>query len=104
QSRALLLANIRVDTYYSKTSRAILRPSYMPPEGISKHSYLFCQFIEPEDAHEGGCCDCFDTAAQKAKARAKAKLEHLRTWSKTTSSQESAVPSNPAVTPYKCDF
>ena len=69
----------------------------MPIEGISKHSYLFCQFLDPEDSHEGGRCDCFDTASQKAKARAKAKLEvHRKT--KATSTSKSTVPSDPAVT------
>ena len=89
--------NREADTYCSKTTRAVPRPSYMPQQGVSKHSYLFCQFIDPEDSHKGGHCDCFDTAAQKAKARAQAKLKAL-CKAKATDTMQSSVPSDPAVT------
>jgi hypothetical protein len=69
----------------------------MPNQGISKHSYLFCQFLDPEDSHEGGRCNCFDTTTQKAKTRAQAKLAATKK-AKATDTTQSSVPSDPAVT------
>jgi hypothetical protein len=76
----------------------------MPELGTSKYAYSYCQFIDPQQAHNGDCCDCFDTRSQKTKARAVKKLVLLRARKRTDktptpSSTESAVTSDPAVTP-----
>src|SRR5882762_1923499 len=75
----------------------------MPELGVSKHSYLFCQYYNPERSHEGDRCDCFDTPSQRRTAIAKRRLARLRTDRKpepasTSTQQESAVTSDPAVT------
>jgi hypothetical protein len=71
--------------------------------GVTKHSYLFCQFINPEHGHEGDRCDCFDAPSQRRTAIAKKRLARLRTDRKPDPApkptlQESAVASDPAVT------
>ena len=75
----------------------------MPESGVTKHSYLFCQFFNPERGHEGECCDCFDTPSQQRTTRARQKLERLRATraqeqTSTSQTQESAVTSDPVVT------
>jgi hypothetical protein len=75
----------------------------MPESGTSKYAYSYCQFIDPQQAHDGDRCDCFDTRSQKTKARAIKKLAILRARKRTdktptSPSTESAVTSDPAVT------
>jgi hypothetical protein len=75
----------------------------MSESGITKHSYLFCQFFNPERGHEGEHCDCFDTPSQQRTTRACQKLDRLRQrraqeQAPTPQTQESAVTSDPAVT------
>jgi hypothetical protein len=75
----------------------------MSESGTTKHSYLFCQYINPERGHEGDCCDCFDTSSQRKTRIAKQRLARLRTdrqptLAKNTTNKESAVASDPAVT------
>ena len=75
----------------------------MPESGTTKHNYLFCQYIDPEQGHNGDRCDCFDTQSQKTKAHAIKKLALLRArqttdQTPTLSTSESVVTSDPAVT------
>src|SRR5882762_2287207 len=75
----------------------------MPELGVTKHSYLFCQFVNPEQGHEGDRCDCFDTPSQRRTTITKRRLARLRTdrrpeLASTSTQQESAVASDPAVT------
>src|SRR5712672_898285 len=75
----------------------------MPESGITKHNYLFCQFVNPARGHEGDRCDCFDTPSQRRTTLAKQRLARL--WvnrsinqASTSNDPESAVVSDPAVT------
>ena len=75
----------------------------MPESETTKHNYLFCQYIDPIQGHDGDRCDCFDTQSQKAKARAIKKLALLHACQRTDqaptpSTSESAVTSDLAVT------
>ena len=75
----------------------------MPESGVTKHSYLFCQFFNPERGHKGERCDCFDTPSQQRTTRARQKLERLRLkraaeQASNPQLQESAATSDPAVT------
>src|SRR6267154_2457272 len=75
----------------------------MPESGVTKHSYLFCQFVNPERGHEGGRCDCFDTPSQRRTTLAKQRLARLQAnrsinRASTSNDPESAVASNLAVT------
>src|SRR5712672_965162 len=75
----------------------------MPESGITKHNYLFCQFVNPARGHEGDRCDCFDTPSQRRTTLAKQRLARLRAKreinrASTSNDPESAVASDPAVT------
>src|SRR5712671_2784863 len=75
----------------------------MPESGVTKHNYLFCQFINPARGHEGERCDCFDTPSQRRTTLAKQRLARLRAnreinRASTSDDPESAVASDPAVT------
>src|SRR5712675_1535784 len=75
----------------------------MPESGVTKHNYLFCQFVNPARGHEGDRCDCFDTPSQRRTTLAKQRLARLRanceiTRASTSNDPESAVASDPAVT------
>src|SRR5882762_93432 len=75
----------------------------MPESGVTKHSYLFCQFFNPARGHEGERCDCFDTPSQQRTTLAKQRLARLRAnrnvnRGSTSGTQESAVTSDPVVT------
>src|SRR5712672_1888481 len=75
----------------------------MPESGITKHNYLFCQFVNPARGHEGDRCDCFDTPSQRRTTLAKQRLARLRAnrevnRASTSNDPESAVASDPAVT------
>src|SRR5712672_1293282 len=75
----------------------------MPESGITKHNYLFCQFVNPARGHEGDRCDCFDTPSQRRTTLAKQRLARLRAnreinRASTSTDPESAVTSDPAVT------
>src|SRR5712671_6269469 len=75
----------------------------MPESGVTKHNYLFCQFVNPARGHEGDCCDCFDSPNQRRTRLAKQRLARLRAdrtinQASTSGNQESAVASDPAVT------
>src|SRR5712672_4558851 len=75
----------------------------MPESGVTKHNYLFCQFVNPARGHEGDRCDCFDTPSQRRTTLAKQRLARLQAnrsinRASTSGNQESAVASNPAVT------
>src|SRR5882762_2587649 len=75
----------------------------MPESGVTKHNYLFCQFINPEHGHKGERCNCFDTVSQWRTTLAKQKLARLRTnrtkqRASTSGNQESTVASDPVVT------
>src|SRR5712672_3106038 len=75
----------------------------MPESGITKHNYLFCQFVNPARGHEGDRCDCFDTPSQRRTTLAKQRLARLRAAreinrASTSNDPESAVTSDPAVT------
>src|SRR5712672_1323708 len=75
----------------------------MPESGITKHNYLFCQFVNPARGHEGDRCDCFDTPSQRRTTLAKQRLARLRAdreinRASTSTDTESAVASDPAVT------
>ena len=76
----------------------------MPESGITKHNYLFCQFVNPACGHEGDRCDCYDTPSQRRTTLAKQRLARLRAnqqinRASTSNDPESAVASDPAVTP-----
>src|SRR5712672_2754170 len=76
----------------------------MPESGTTKHNYLFCQFVNPARGHEGDRCDCFDTPSQRRTTLAKQRLARLRAnrginRASTSNDPESAVASDPAVTP-----
>src|SRR5712671_267161 len=76
----------------------------MPESGVTKHNYLFCQFVNPARGHEGDRCDCFDTPSQRRTTLAKQRLARLRAnreinRASTSNDPESAVASDPAVTP-----
>src|SRR5712672_3661002 len=78
----------------------------MPESGVTKHNYLFCQFVNPARGHEGDRCDCFDTPSQRRTTLAKQRLARLRAnrdinQASTSNDPESAVASDPAVTPCK---
>src|SRR5712672_2540201 len=75
----------------------------MPESGVTKHNYLFCQFINPVRGHEGDCCDCFNSPSQRRTRLAKQRLACLRAdrsinRASTSGNQESTVASNPVVT------
>src|SRR5712672_940712 len=75
----------------------------MPESGVTKHNYLFCQFVNPARGHEGDRCDCFDTPSQRRTTLAKQRLARLRAnreinRATTSNDPESAVASDPAVT------
>src|SRR5712672_2920987 len=75
----------------------------MPESGVTKHNYLFCQFVNPAHGHEGDRCDCFDTPSQRRTTLAKQRLARLQAnreinRASTSNNPESAVPSDPAVT------
>src|SRR5712671_708750 len=75
----------------------------MPESGVTKHNYLFCQFVNPARGHEGDRCDCFDTPSQRRTTLAKQRLARLRALrevnrASTSQNPESAVASDPAVT------
>src|SRR5712672_2886222 len=75
----------------------------MPESGVTKHNYLFCQFINPARGHEGDRCDCFDTPSQRRTTLAKQRLARLQAnreinRASTSTDTESAVASDPAVT------
>src|SRR5712675_1118767 len=75
----------------------------MPESGVTKHNYLFCQFVNPARGHEGDRCDCFDTPSQRRTTLAKQRLARLRAnreinRASTSNDTESAVASDPAVT------
>src|SRR5712672_2520681 len=75
----------------------------MPESGVTKHNYLFCQFVNPARGHEGDRCDCFDTPSQRRTTLAKQRLARLRAHreinrASTSTDPESAVTSDPAVT------
>src|SRR5712672_2967245 len=75
----------------------------MPESGVTKHNYLFCQFVNPARGHEGDRCDCFDTPSQRRTTLAKQRLARLRAnreinRASTSNDAESAVASDPAVT------
>src|SRR5712672_3571473 len=75
----------------------------MPESGVTKHNYLFCQFVNPARGHEGDRCDCFDTPSQRRTTLAKQRLARLRAnreinRASTSTDTESAVTSDPAVT------
>src|SRR5712671_3031596 len=75
----------------------------MPESGVTKHNYLFCQFVNPARGHEGDRCDCFDTPSQRRTTLAKQRLARLRAnreinRASTSNDPESAVASDPAVT------
>src|SRR5712671_6266116 len=75
----------------------------MPESGVTKHNYLFCQFVNPARGHEGDRCDCFDTPSQQRTTLAKQRLARLRAnrdinRASTSNEPESAVASDPAVT------
>src|SRR5712671_4550712 len=75
----------------------------MPESGVTKHNYLFCQFVNPARGHEGDRCDCFDTPSQRRTTLAKQRLTRLRAAREvnrpsTSNDPESAVASDPAVT------
>src|SRR5712672_1698247 len=77
----------------------------MPESGVTKHNYLFCQFVNPARGHEGDRCDCFDTPSQRRTTLAKQRLARLRAnreinRASTSNDPESAVASDPAVTTY----
>src|SRR5712672_1040645 len=76
----------------------------MQESGVTKHNYLFCQFVNPARGHEGDRCDCFDTPSQRRTTLAKQRLARLRAnrqinRASTSNDPESAVASDPAVTP-----
>src|SRR5712671_2063169 len=76
----------------------------MPESGVTKHNYLFCQFVNPARGHEGDRCDCFDTPSQRRTTLAKQRLARLRAnreinRASTSNDPESAVAPDPAVTP-----
>src|SRR5712675_1678245 len=75
----------------------------MPESGVTKHNYLFCQFVNPARGHEGDRCDCFDTPSQRRTTLAKQRLARLRAnreinRASTSNNTEPAVASDPAVT------
>src|SRR5712671_3993258 len=75
----------------------------MPESGVTKHNYLFCQFVNPARGHEGDRCDCFDTPTHRRTTLAKQRLARLRAnreinRASTSNDPESAVASDPAVT------
>src|SRR5712672_1852699 len=75
----------------------------MPESGVTKHNYLFCQFVNPARGHEGDRCDCFDTPSQRRTTLAKQRLARLRAKreinrASTSNDPESAVASDLAVT------
>src|SRR5712671_1035112 len=75
----------------------------MPESGVTKHNYLFCQFVNPARGHKGDRCDCFDTPSQRRTTLAKQRLARLRAnrsinRASTSNDPESAVASDPAVT------
>src|SRR5712672_2805831 len=75
----------------------------MPESGVTKHNYLFCQFVNPARGHEGDRCDCFDTPSQRRTTLAKQRLARLRAnreinRASTSTDIESTVASDPAVT------
>src|SRR5712672_1437029 len=75
----------------------------MPESGVTKHNYLFCQFVNPARGHEGDRCDCFDTPSQRRTTLAKQRLARLRAdreinRASTSTDTESAAASDPAVT------
>src|SRR5712672_2590145 len=79
----------------------------MPESGITKHNYLFCQFVNPARGHEGDRCDCFDTPSQRRTTLAKQRLARLQAdrevnQASTSNDPESAVASDPAVTTVVC--
>src|SRR5712671_2776325 len=79
----------------------------MPESGVTKHNYLFCQFVNPARGHEGDRCDCFDTPSQRRTTLAKQRLARLRAErevnrASTSNNTESAVASDPAVTSSDC--
>src|SRR5712672_1497738 len=80
----------------------------MPESGVTKHNYLFCQFVNPARGHEGDRCDCFDTPSQRRTTLAKQRLARLRAnreinRASTSNDPESAVASDPAVTVVACE-
>jgi hypothetical protein len=42
---------------------------FMPSNTDAKPNYIFCQFINPELAHDGKRCTCFDIVAPKPKPK-----------------------------------
>src|SRR5712671_5042450 len=75
----------------------------MPESGVTKHNYLFCQFVNPARGHKGDRCDCFDTPSQRRTTLAKQRLARLRAnreinRASTSNDSEPAVASDPAVT------
>src|SRR5712672_3353425 len=75
----------------------------MPESGVTKHNYLFCQFVNPARGHEGDRCDCFDTPSQRRTTLAKQRLARLRAnreinRASTSNDTEPAVASDLAVT------
>src|SRR5712672_1068094 len=74
----------------------------MSESGVTKHNYLFCQFINPMQGHEGERCDCYDTPSQQRTTLAKQRLQRLQAnrsvnQASTSGNTESAVASDPAV-------
>src|SRR5712672_2499139 len=75
----------------------------MPESGVTKHNYLFCQFVNPARGHEGDRCNCFDTPSQQRTALAKQKLARLQAnresdRASTSNNPECVVASDPVVT------
>src|SRR5712672_1649278 len=75
----------------------------MPESGVTKHNYLFCQFVNPARGYKGDHCDCFDSPSQRRTRLAKQRLAHLQAdrtinQASTSGNQESAVASDPVVT------
>src|SRR5712672_1221568 len=75
----------------------------MPESGIIKHNYLFCQFVNPAQGHEGDRCDCFDSPSQRRTRLAKQRLARLQAdrsinRASTSGNEESAVASDLVVT------
>jgi hypothetical protein len=42
---------------------------FMPSNTDAKPNYIFCQFINPELAHDGKRCTCFDIVVPRPKPK-----------------------------------
>ena len=50
-----------LSSFDSTCKETLLVNLFMPEQSTtSRPSYIFCQFIDPELAHQGGRCTCFD--------------------------------------------